>query len=131
MKRVTRQDENENGTCPFQLIERLQALAEKLGRTPRSFEIPFEESLKRVFGTYENAMRRAGLQVRGVGQNVLHWTKYTPQTLTHAMQDFKRIHGRKPARSDARRRLVPAVHMYEKFFGSWRKALKHAFSTDT
>lgn len=127
MKKVVRESENEKGTCPFQLIQRLQALADRLGRTPRSIEINFEGSLKRVFGTYENAIKRAGLEVRKPGQVVLHHTQYTKESLTTALHDFKKTQGRKPSRSDTRRRFIPALHIYEKHFGSWKKALEHAF----
>lgn len=56
--------QNLRGTCPVQLLDRLVAISKKVGRTPTTEEVPFIETLRKVYGTYTDACRLAGLEVR-------------------------------------------------------------------
>lgn len=124
-----REQQNEYGTCPLQLITRLQKIAEKLGRTPMNDEITFCATLKKVFGSTANAMRAARLTPRASGVNVLWRGKqvvYDKGMLLQAIRDFIEANDRDPSWSDFRRDLLPAPHTYKKHFGSWKKALMEA-----
>lgn len=70
LKKMTRQKQNEEGTCPFQLIDRLKKRAQELGRCPTSDEITFVEVLRKTYGTFSQACVIAGLQPRLPGQTV-------------------------------------------------------------
>lgn len=124
---MAREQQNEYGTCPMQLITRLQALAAKLGRTPTKKEITFTATLTKVFGSVANAITRAGLTPRKTGVNV-YWKGteplYTRDALLQALKDFKEANQRDPSWSDFRRDLLPAPNTYRKFFGTWRKAVE-------
>lgn len=74
--------QNIHNTCPEQLLERLTALYNKLGRTPRFHgtrvvdgvyirgEVPFGEALIRVYGSIENACKMAGIPYRKPGSTI-------------------------------------------------------------
>jgi len=47
--------------------------------------------------------------------------------LIFLLQNFEKIHGRRPSYSDARRKLVAPLSNYYHYFGSWKEALKCAF----
>ena len=130
LKNVTRQAQNERGTCPAQLIQRLRAVTDKLGRTPKVCEVPFHGSLKTVFGSMERALRLAGLERRKVGHNIKHhdgYLKSTDKELIALLVNFKEVHGREPSMSDYNRRLVRNPNLYKRRFGSWSKAKEIAF----
>ena len=128
-----REQQNESGTCPLQLVTRLQKLTEKLGRTPKHEEITFQETLRRVFGSTENALIHAGITPRKPGTNIVHRAKtknvsgrYTDEFLIQMIRDFRKTNGREPSRSDLRRNILPSENTYKWHFGTWKKALKLA-----
>lgn len=59
--------QNTSNTCPEQLLERLVDLYNRLGRLPRRKEIPFIETIRKVYGTFKEACRIAGLPYRKPG----------------------------------------------------------------
>jgi hypothetical protein len=61
LKFVTRQRQNVTGTCPLQLIDRLQKKAKELGRCPTRREISFNDAIRSVYGSFTNACEIAGL----------------------------------------------------------------------
>lgn len=70
LKRVVREKENETGTCPMQLLDRLKALSDKLGRCPTNRECGFEASIVRVYGSFSEACKLIGLIPRKSGQTL-------------------------------------------------------------
>lgn len=186
---------NTVGTCPAQLIDRLQKLYNKLGRTPKMSEIGFEQALKLTYGSMEEACRVAGIPYRKEGktvdnprwikkEQVLHFMssflkregkfpsrkdfiregvrgywdtfivanknnynqlkpeamkltgeyiatgkkiKHTKENLIWYLQNFEKVHGRKPAISDIKRKLLPSAGAYYYHFNNWKGALKAAF----
>lgn len=133
LKKCPLETKNQFGTCPLQLIDRLKKLAEKLGHTPESkYECNFTPILGKVFGSYSNACKRAGLEIRKPGVNVRH-RAYEGRTkeehkalLLSLIRDFQKQNGRAPSRSDFVRGLLPNEDKYASQFGSWRKAVKLA-----
>lgn len=53
---------------------------------------------------------------------------YTDEQLLNFLRKFEKINGRRPALSDAKRRLVPAPQNYYYHFGNWKNALSKAFN---
>lgn len=52
---------NITGTCPEQLISRLQSLTTKLGHPPRHNDVSFRESITKTFGSMKKAFEIAGI----------------------------------------------------------------------
>lgn len=125
--------QNLYGTCPAQLCERLRKLSHKLGRSPTIRECTFAETVKRVFGSYNEGIRRAGLQARKIGENAEHATfrpskRYTDEQLLQFLRDFKEQKGRYPHASDfARKFMMVSYGTYSVRFGSWSEAMLQAF----
>lgn len=118
-KENQRESQNKSGTCPAQLIDRLRKLSETLGHPPTRREVPFIETLKLVYGSFNNAMRIAQLPTRKPGGKVL----YDEQTLLTILASFVTEYGREPSGSDFRRKLLPNKKLYIKNFGSMEKAI--------
>ena len=68
LRNYTRQRQNIVGTCPLQLLDRLQKKAEELGRCPTNRDITFNDALVSVYGTFSNACEIAGLTPLKPGQ---------------------------------------------------------------
>lgn len=130
LKDVRAEKQNEEGTCPRQLIDRLQKLAAELGRTPHTDEVIFYGTLVKVYGSFKRAVRLAGLKYRKPGQNVRYNAsrRYTDDELLGAIRDFAEREGREPAISDIRRALFASKATYRKHFGSWKIAKKIALA---
>lgn len=74
--------QNQRNTCPEQLIERLVKIYNKVGRTPRfhgsrtvkgkyiKSEVPFVETLIKVYGSVKNACKVAGIPYRSPSETV-------------------------------------------------------------
>ena len=88
---------NGTNTCPEQLIERLIALYNELGRTPKIHtEIMFKEALLRTYGSFKEACRIAGIPYRNPGQTVTPHTKYTEENTVDFIYKFYLGHNRLP-----------------------------------
>lgn len=124
---------NKFGTCPLQLLDRLNALAKKLGRTPGTREVGFMDTLRKVFGSYKEACRRAKLEIRKPGANIVrrNRTIFTDEQLIESLRFFKERENRYPTSSDAERGLLIAKsELYRKRFKKWGNALDIAFPDD-
>ena len=128
-----REQQNKLGTCPAQLIDRLQRLAAQLGHSPRRRDCTFTVTLQKVFGSFNEATRLAGMTPRKVGENLNHRPDLqkvhaTDAALLEEMRAFKERSGRYPSKSAHARGLM--LHTYSCFayrFGSYRAALTAAF----
>lgn len=92
-----REQQNEHGTCPLQLIERLKQLYIEKGRTPTNNEITFGESLERVFGSVNKALHIADIPIREPGQTI-HKRKstYTRDEIVEYVRLFASSHSKLP-----------------------------------
>lgn len=69
-----RENQNKTGTCPAQLIKKIQDRIESLnGQVPNEKEMSDYKTIAKVFGTWNEAIRMAGYTPRKAGQNVKHW----------------------------------------------------------
>jgi hypothetical protein len=84
MKNNTLQGKNERGTCPLQLLDRLQKKATELGRTPTTDEISFIEALRMTYGSYAKACEIIGLEIRKTGQTL-------PKTPKISKEEFIKV----------------------------------------
>lgn len=96
--------QNVNNTCPEQLITRLQNLHKKLGRTPTRAEMPFEETLVRVYGSISNACKIAGIPPRKSGSSLSKEMglnkKYPRVACLEWVRNFYESHARLPENQD-------------------------------
>lgn len=89
LKKVCREKENETDTCPLQLIERLQVLAKKLGRTPTERECHFKESIQRVYGSFKEACSVAGIEYRVSGETISRrQSKYSKEMTVNFVKNY-------------------------------------------
>lgn len=88
---------NLRGTCPEQLIDRLQKMYFKLGYTPNSKDVPFIEALTATYGTYREACRVAGIPDRKPGETMYKKpSKYTLESVVGMIHIFHQNNGRLP-----------------------------------
>ncbi len=133
-----RETQNKRGTCPLQLIERLQKEFDKRGRTPKMREVKgLYQTITKVYGSWKHACEIAGIPYRSVGttlrpraikqrKRVSYPFSYDRDALLDALRVFKKVNGRDASFSDCRRGLVPTYRRYRHAFGSWKNALAKA-----
>lgn len=113
-----------------EILEMLRSLAEELGRTPEhndlqaDVDMPNAEVYVHRFGTWNNALRAAGLKV-------VHHRGRSNQDMIEALQALAKKLGRIPSYNDARTASsedssMPSCCTYTRRFGSWDEALKAA-----
>lgn len=123
---ATREGQNIKGTCPKQLLERLDAKCKELGRMPTETEFNLLNTIRKVYGMKE-ACKLIGVEYRKPGQNLGKKVgKYTEQSLIDAIVSFYKLNGRYPSTSDSKRGFIPSNETYKRKFGSWKNALKEA-----
>ncbi len=123
---------NKVGLCPDQILERIQSLATKMGRTPRMIDYiaHYKTGSSHIIGTYgtwDNAVRLSGLVLNRRGQG---HKKYTVELLVTLLQDFYQRHDRWPSWSDVKRGLIPSAWVWSTYFGGLLKAIEIAKATN-
>lgn len=137
-----RERENVMGSCPAQLIAKLQKEYEILGHTPRdpkhanrvnikyrkeallsAKRIGSREKYIRVFGSWAKACEMANIPVRKSGQTI-HPKLSKKEQLLEFIRIFISKNKRLPSSSDSRRKLIPNVSDYQYHFGGLKKAIK-------
>lgn len=122
------ESKNKKGTCPDQLLAKIQEVAKKIGKTPTLHEFIFETGGQRfkhlifvTFGSWLNALKMAKLQPREhSGTGVMR--KYSDEELLEYLQIFAQENNRIPTYSDCRRGLLPTYEVFTRRFGSMPKA---------
>lgn len=126
---------NENNTCQAQILARLEALAERLGRTPKCSEIVDAGMhvgsilLRFNVRSMSDVFSLIGLKgnPRGAGSGAAEKNqKYDRPVLIELMRDFYVKYRRKPGRSDERAGLIPSLATYYRHFGSMAAAYEAA-----
>lgn len=107
-----------------ELLNRLQKFAEKLGRPPTTEEMdqdgPYTAGpYKQTFGNWNQALRRAGLDVY-YARNV------SEEDLTSELNRLADELGHVPRQDEMRDRGRWSVTIYQERFGSWSEALTAA-----
>lgn len=99
-----RENQNRLGTCPEQLIDRIQKIYKEHGK---SFSVHqhldnMDETLRRNFGSIRQALELAGIPYRKPGQNKNydHRIKYTFENIADAFHDFFLKNNRLPRNKD-------------------------------
>lgn len=126
---------NENGRCRAQILLRLRAVAERLGRTPtqrdlRDAGLSYGSVLSALkLRDLPSAMTLAGLMPREQGVHLdgqKGTFRYSREVLIELIRDFYVASGRLPSSSDMRRVGFPGRETFDRHFGSWKKAVESA-----
>lgn len=119
---------NKNGTCPDQLIAKIQEIGNKLGHTPSLSEFIHETGTQRykhlifkVFGSWLNALKVAKLQPKVLVQNGGR-RNYDDEELLEYLRIYTQENRKIPTATDCRRGLIPSYEVYQRHFGSFPKA---------
>ena len=115
---------NKEQRCVEQLLEFLEKAAIKHGRVPLIKElvddngINIYQNIVRMFGSYKEALGIKNLKKRTEKKGEL-----SDVFLIACLKNFRKNHGRMASISDFNN-LLPAIEIYNKRFGSYKKALK-------
>lgn len=131
----TLETKNKRGTCPDQLLDRLQKVAEKIGHTPTVGEFIRETNtqgylhrIRATFGTFSNALKMAKLEPRKRtlprGKDSREW--YSDDELLEHLKIYVETYGRVPTGTDCRKGLLPHMGFYVRRFGSLVRAREFA-----
>src|SRR3990167_1080369 len=125
-------DENDISSCKgqrqknYELLEYLKKFEREEGRPPKAEDFrnnpkyPGLTTYIRHFGSWNNALKMAGLQAKKGGTKV-----YTDKELLEFLRKFERENGRPPTEEDfVRNYEYPNFATYHKCFGGWNNALE-------
>lgn len=127
LKKHTRETQNITGTCPAQLIARLRAKHDELGRTPKEKEITFYETLRKVWGM-KKACQIAGIEYRPNTERIEpHKYKYSQEDVVLWIREYVQKNGRLPKVIEW---IGRAGEHHAKRLGGWRKLCNIAVSNE-
>lgn len=119
---------NLRGTCPEQLIDRLQKRYEELGYTPRTkVELPFYESLMSTYGTMKEACMVAGIPYRSPSSTLKRQPKFSEEETVIAVYSFLSKNGRLPKSRELPNGVENAINRY---YGGKQKIYIKALTYD-
>lgn len=131
---TTLEIQNKRGMCPDQLIEKIEQLADKLGKSPSyqqfldEYKGKYVGAILRTFGSWNAAKHIAGFPPLKTGSKVPHnRSPYTDEQLLEFLRSFKKEKQRNPTYSDWRRGFLPSYHLYKHRFGGIEKARQKAY----
>lgn len=108
------------------LIKAIKKRAKELKRTPMCTDMPIHRChFKREFGKWTNALEAAGFNSSYYGSTV--FTKYTEKQLVEMLRKKARELGYTPRITDmGSDNMMPPHTAFQRFFGSWNKAIEAA-----
>jgi len=104
LKKNSAEMKNLRNTCPEQLISRLKNRYVELGRTPTEDELPFHETIRKVYGSMKTACKIAGIPYRKPSVTVANQLglrkKYPRIACVEWIRNFYDSNGRLPKYRD-------------------------------
>lgn len=121
---------NKRGTCPDQLLDKINEVAEKLGKTPTMREFQREvgggrymNPIRRTFGKWNNAIKLSGLKILERDYTKSSNPKYSDEYLIEALAHFYKQTGRPPMSANCGQDgVLPSLSVYKYRFGGITKA---------
>lgn len=125
---------NKHGSCPDQILDQIKQFNVKFGRAPSIDDFVLEHPkgvryvylAKRTFGSWSNAVSKAGLEVRKAeteGQVYRRWDK---DELIEMLQIFTKENRRIPRYTDCKYGILPTIGVFQNAFGGLAKAREEA-----
>ena len=120
-KKMRLEIHNQRGTCPDQLLDKIEKTIKSFGRVPNAEEFArfhngkFLGSIKGTFGSWTEALNR-------LGKRTNKSLPLSREILIDELQNFYKVHKRSPRWSDFNRGLLRDASTYYKHF----KNLNHA-----
>jgi len=121
---------NKRGTCPDQLLDKIQKVAEQLGHTPSLRDFVKATGTQRykhlifsTFGSWANALKLLNLEQKPlIGGNGVE--RYSDEYLLESLVNYTLSHQKVPTASDCRAGVLPRWETYKRRFGSFVEARK-------
>lgn len=123
---------NKRGTCPDQLLAKINECAKSIGHTPSKKDFidwcdsqRFVHLIYKTFGSWTEGIKRAGLEAKKQIQNGGK-REYSDDELLDSLLLFQQETGKIPSASDCRRGFLVDYNIYVRRFGSFPLARKLA-----
>lgn len=124
---------NKDGTCPDQLLDRIKAVKEKVGRTPSVRDMLNDDNgsqrylhlIRTTFGSWKNALKMLGMKPRVSAKEQVKGKRtpfYTNEELLEYLRVYYQENNQLPTESAFKRGLLPSSQTYIRRFGSIVKA---------
>lgn len=123
-RKLSLEVKNKRGTCPDQLLDKIDKTIKSFGRVPTEEEFKnfhhgkFLGSIRNTYGTWNKALAKLG--------HKSYSPRYTREDLLEAMRNFFQVHKRTPRWSDMERGLLPSSTSYYNQFKSLNQARQEA-----
>lgn len=130
---LTPEQKNIRGVCPDQLIQLIRDAHEKYRRPFSYMEFEtfhqtsrFYMPIRRTFGNWTKAVKKAGLDAKGYEKNKGSAIKYSDEELLDFLSTFWLDTGKIPSATDCKRGLLPTAETYMRRFGTMDEARRRA-----
>jgi len=128
--KISLETKNKRGTCPDQLLAKIQEVKRKLKKTPSLKEFIKETGGQRYkhliiseFDSWNNALKKLGEKT--IEPNMFI-QKYSRKDLIGYLKAFYKKYRKVPTNSDFKRGIIPSKQTYWKYFGGIDQARKKA-----
>lgn len=112
LRKFTPEMQNLRNTCPAQLLERLRNKYIELGRTPSEKQMSCREAILRVYGTYREACKLAGIpepiRAGQTHKNIEGRIKWNKKVCVEWVRNYVDINGKLP-NSGSHKNMWPAI----------------------
>jgi len=126
--KIRLETKNKRGTCPDQLIAKIQEIAKKMGHTPSLADFidqtggqRFKHLIFTTFGSWKNALKIANLQPKEWAVSP-YKKRYDDEELLEMLEMFAREHNTMPTATDCKRGLLPSYDVFLRRFGTMENA---------
>lgn len=130
--RTKREQQNLRGTCPAQLIDRLQKQYAEVGTSIPYREVKGIETMRKVFGSYKEACEQAGIPYNDRIKDYSSRTKYYRSDMVNWIRDHI-VDGKVPTVVDYSKTLGSkrgAIYAAVKRLGGWKALCHEALISD-
>lgn len=119
---------NRKGSCPDQILSKIQEVAKTLGHTPSLREFievtggqRYKHLVYKVYGSWDNALKILGIYKK---KSTAHAKvrRYSDEELLESLSIFAQENRKIPTATDSKRGLIPDYYTYIRRFGSFDRA---------
>lgn len=121
--KITLETKNKRGTCPDQLLAKIQEVAEKLGYTPSLAEFihvtggqRYKHLIFATFGSWKKALEVGKFPAKET-KKVNKSVRYDDEELLEHLRIYQETYHKVPTHTDCKRGLIPSEYSYQRFGG--------------